>query len=312
MLAAWRGNGLEAGELIRLALDQAMLDGSLGRVAALQLSRAVLENGEGRYEEALLAARQASEGSEQLPLPHLALTELIEAAARCGAIDQGLAALERLTASTAGSGSEWALGLEARSRALLEGGEFAEGLYREAIDRLGRTGLRAELARAHLVYGEWLRREQRRVDAREQLRTAQALFVEMGCLAFANRAERELVATGESTRRRSVETRGELTAQESEIARMASDGLSNREIGLRLFISPRTVEWHLHQIFVKLGLRSRKELRGVFAAADRRRALRAGVSWVELAGIATLSPRSSRLPALPLRRPVEPAREYAA
>ena len=156
--------------------------------------------------------------------------------------------------------TEWALGIEARVRALLSEGDVAERLYRESIERLGRTRVRVELARAHLLYGEWLRRERRRVDAREQLRTAHDMLDTMGIEAFAERARRELLATGETARKRTVETRDELTAQEAQIARLARDGLSNPEIGTRLFISPRTVQYHLRKVFTKLDISSRNQL----------------------------------------------------
>jgi DNA-binding CsgD family transcriptional regulator len=188
------------------------------------------------------------------------LPELVEAAAR-GA-DAGLArdALERLEETTHASGTDWALGIEARCRALLTDGPAAGQLYREGIDRLGRTQIRPELARARLLYGEWLRREQRRVDARDQLRTALEAFVALGMDAFAERARKELLATGEKARKRTVEGRDDLTAQERQIARLARDGLSNPEIGARLYLSPRTVEWHLRHVFAKLEIRSRREL----------------------------------------------------
>ena len=170
-------------------------------------------------------------------------------------------------AATAFAGTDSALGVLARSRALLSEGAAADALYREAIERLGRTRLRPELARAHLLYGEWLRRENRRVDAREQLRTAHEMLVAIGMEAFAERARKELQATGEKVRKRTVETRDDLTAQERQIARLARDGLSNPEIGARLFLSPRTVEWHLHNVFGKLGIRSRRELADVLASS---------------------------------------------
>jgi DNA-binding CsgD family transcriptional regulator len=186
--------------------------------------------------------------------------ELVEAATRSGNPDRASVALQELAEMTRASGTDWALGIEARSRALLSESEAAERRYREAIDRLGRTRVRVELARAHLVYGEWLRRERRRLDAREQLRTAHELFTAMGIEAFAERAARELLATGERARKRTVETSGQLTAQETQIARLARDGLANSEIGARLFISPRTVEYHLHKVFTKLDISSRNQL----------------------------------------------------
>jgi DNA-binding CsgD family transcriptional regulator len=164
--------------------------------------------------------------------------------------------------------TDWALGIRARSRALRSEGEAAESGYREAIDRLGRTRLRPELARTHLLYGEWLRREQRRVDARAHLRAAHEQLTAIGMEAFADRARGELLATGEKLRRRTVETRDELTAQEWHIARLARDGLSNPEIGARLFLSPRTVEWHLRKVFAKLGIRSRRQLAGALPSSD--------------------------------------------
>ena len=176
------------------------------------------------------------------------------------------AALEWLSERTRVTPTDWALGIEARIRALLSGGDDADRLYRESIERLGRTRVRVELARGHLLYGEWLRRERRRVDAREQLRTAHEMLTTMGVEAFAERARRELQATGESVRKRTVETRDELTAQERQIARLARDGLSNPEIGTRLFISPRTVKYHLRKVFIKLDITSRNELDRVLPA----------------------------------------------
>ena len=169
--------------------------------------------------------------------------------------------MRRLAESTSVSGTDWALGVEARSRALLSDGETADRLYRDAIERLGRTRMRAELARAHLLYGEWLRRENRRIDAREQLRAAYQMLTAMGMDGFAERARRELLATGETVRKRTVETLTDLTAQEAQIAKLARDGHTNQEIAAQLFISPRTVEWHLGNVFTKLGITSRKDLR---------------------------------------------------
>jgi DNA-binding CsgD family transcriptional regulator len=189
------------------------------------------------------------------------LVELIEAAARAGSPERGIAAMRRLAESASVSGTDWALGVEARSRALLSDGEAADRLYREAIERLGRTRMGAELARAHLLYGEWLRRENRRIDAREQLRAAYQMLTAMGMDGFAERARRGLLVTGETVRKRTVETLTGLTAQEAQIARLARDGHTNQEIGARLYISPRTVEWHLGHVFTKLGIASRKDLR---------------------------------------------------
>jgi ATP/maltotriose-dependent transcriptional regulator MalT len=188
------------------------------------------------------------------------LPELVEAAARSGQADVADDAIERLVERTRAAGSGLALGIEARSRALLSDGEAADGLYREAIERLGRTRLALELARAHLLYGEWLRRENRRVDARTMLRTAHDQFAAMGAEAFAERSRRELEATGERVAKRSPESRDALTAQERLIAELAGARLSNAEIGAQLFLSPRTVEWHLHKVFAKLGVSSRQQL----------------------------------------------------
>jgi DNA-binding CsgD family transcriptional regulator len=188
------------------------------------------------------------------------LAELIEAGARSGNSERAAEALARLSEITVASGTDWALGIRARSRALLSDGEEADRLYRAALERLGRTRVRADLARAYLVYGEWLRRERRRLDAREQLRRAYAMFTEFGMGAFAERARVELEATGERARRRTVETRDELTPQEAQIVRLAADGATNQEIAARLFISASTVDYHLRQAFRKLGVRSRTPL----------------------------------------------------
>jgi ATP/maltotriose-dependent transcriptional regulator MalT len=226
-------------------------------------------NGLGRYEEALGAAIAASDDTPELFVATWALSELIEAASRTGKTDLASAALERLVDSANPSATDWGLGIAARSRALVGEGEAAERGYCEAIGRLSDTRLHPELARTHLLYGEWLRREGRRVDAREQLRTAHEMLVAIGMEAFAERARRELLATGEKVRRRAVETRDELTAQEDKVARLARDGLSNPEIGARLFLSPRTVEWHLGKVFTKLGIGSRMGLHDALPSADQ-------------------------------------------
>jgi ATP/maltotriose-dependent transcriptional regulator MalT len=197
------------------------------------------------------------------------LPELVEAAARCGRADLAADALERLTERTQAAGTELALGIEARSRALVSDSESAEDLYHEAIQRLGGTHVRSALTRARLLYGEWLRRENSRGEAREQLRTAYEGFTAMGMEAFGERARRELLATGETVRKRSAQTRYEFTAQEVQIAQLAGDGLSNPEIGAQLFLSARTVEWHLRKVFGKLGISSRRELDQALAALAR-------------------------------------------
>jgi len=220
---------------------------------------AVLYNGLGRYGEALGPAQSASTRDELL-MPVLSMPELVEAATRSGQAEVAKEAIDRLSERTSAAGTEFALGIAARSKALLADGEIAELLYLEAIERLGRTLLAFELARAHLVYGEWLRRERQRLDARDHLRRAQDMFSSMRAEAFAARAVRELLATGQTARKRRTDTRDELTAQETQIAALARDGLSNVEIGARLFISPRTVEYHLHKVFTKLGITSREHL----------------------------------------------------
>jgi DNA-binding CsgD family transcriptional regulator len=263
-LAAWRGREGEAGDLIEASMREVVPRGEGIGVTVTQWASALLSNGLGKYQDALVAARQAGEHPQELGVANWGLTELVEAAARSGVTELAADALERLSAMTRASGTDWALGIEARSGALLNEGDAAERLYLEALDRLGRTSIRVELARAHLLYGEWLRRERRRLDAREQLRAAHEMFTAMGLEAFAGRAARELLATGERARKRSVKTREELTAQEAQIARLARDGLSNPEIGARLFISPRTVEYHLHRVFSKLGISSRNQLERAF------------------------------------------------
>jgi DNA-binding CsgD family transcriptional regulator len=258
-LAAFRGREAEASELIESSIKEVVARGEGQGLGLIDWTSAVLYNGVGRYEDALNAAQRAGEHPEELPFAW-GLAEFIEAATRSGKAAGAADALERLSETTRASGTDWALGIEARSRALLSDGETAERLYREALDRLGRTAVRTALARAHLLYGEWLRRERRRTDAREQLRTAHDLLSAMGMEAFADRAARELLATGETARKRVVETSDELTPQEAQVARLARDGLSNPEIGARLFISPRTVQYHLRKVFMKLGIDSRLQL----------------------------------------------------
>ena len=255
-LLAWQGRRAEVRALMH---TEAISRREGGGVGVAQFAVALLENGLGHYDDALVIAEQAAEHRAEVASTKWALVELIEAAVRSGS-DAGAEALRALTVMTQASGTDWALGLEARSRALLNQTQNAESLYREAIERLGRTQVRAELARAHLLYGEWLRRERRRLDAREQLRTAHELLVEMGIEAFAERAARELRATGGTARKRRVEASGNLTPQEAQVAHLAREGLSNREIASRLFLSPRTVEYHLRKVFTKLQIKSRQEL----------------------------------------------------
>jgi DNA-binding CsgD family transcriptional regulator len=263
VLRLWslQGRDTEASALIETTIEQADAGGQGESAKMAQWAATVLYNGLARYDDAVSAAREVTTNAIDPWQSMWALPEFVEAAARVGDIELASDALERLAETTQPAGTEFALGIEARSRALLSDGATAEELYREAIDRLSRTKLRPELARAHLLYGEWLRREGRRVDAREQLRTAHDLFLAIGMEAFAERAGWELLATGEKVRKRSPEMREELTAQEEQIARLARDGLSNPEIGGQLFISARTVEWHLRKVFTKLGISSRRQLR---------------------------------------------------
>jgi DNA-binding CsgD family transcriptional regulator len=271
MLASLRGRQADAAELIEGTIAEATAGGQGIAVAYAHWAAAILANGLGRYADALAEARQASEDRSTLYISMWALPELIEAAARTG--DTGAAgdALTRLAEFTLAGGTDFGLGVEARSRALLSAGETAENLYREAIERLGRTRLRPELARAHLLYGEWLGRENRRTDAREQLRTAHDMLAAMGAEAFAERARYELLATGEIVRQRTAEPVSTLTAQEAHIARLAADGHTNPEIAAQLFLSARTVEWHLRKIFTKLGIGSRRELRKALPAVPEGR-----------------------------------------
>jgi DNA-binding CsgD family transcriptional regulator len=259
-LPALGGRESELEELVATVSPGAEQRGEGFALAAIELVRAVLYNGLGRYEEALTASNSAHDAAEQSGPSITGVVELVEAAVRCGERERAATALAELCERTQASGTDWALGTEARSRALLSEGDAAEQLYETAIERLARTRLRVDLARAHLLYGEWLRRERRRLDAREHLRVALQAFTAMGTEAFAQRAERELLATGERVRKRSVETRSELTSQEVQIAQMARDGLSNAEIGERLFISQHTVAYHLRKVFTKLDITSRNQL----------------------------------------------------
>jgi len=267
LLACLRGRPAEAVPLIDATIDAARAGGHGFVLVVARWVAAVLYNGLGRYDEAREAARQAAEDPFGYHVSLWALPELIEAAARGGNMLMAGDALQRLAETTQAGGNDWGLGIEARSRALVTEGQAADGWYREAIGRLGRTGLRPELARAYLLHGEWLRRENRRADAREQLRTAHDMFDEIGMEAFAERARRELLATGETARKRAaqpaVEASQQLTPQEAQVAQLARDGLSNPEIGARLFISSHTVQYHLKKVFGKLGISSRGQLHRV-------------------------------------------------
>jgi DNA-binding CsgD family transcriptional regulator len=235
-----------------------------------EYARAVLHNGLGQYRAALASAEAASV-QDDLGLSGWLLPEVVEAATRSDQQEAAAGALERLTERTSAAGTDWALGIEARSRALRSDGTLAEALYREAIERLGRCRLATDRARAHMLFGEWLRREGRRVDAREQLRTAHDLLAAIGMEAFAQRARRELVGTGERVRKRTADTRDDLTAQETQIAQLAREGCSNAEIGAQLFLSPRTVEWHMGKILAKLEISSRRELDQALRTRSRAR-----------------------------------------
>ena len=264
LLAALRGRDAEAAPLIEATIAEATAGGQGAAVTWARWVTAILRNGRGRYAEATAAAEQASRDTPEAYVSMWALPELIEAAARTGDTQRAARALDELTETTRPGGTDWGLGIEARCRALVSAGQAADGLHREAIDLLGRTRLRPELARAHLLYGEWLRRENRRTDAREQLRTAHAMLDQIGMEGFAERARRELLATGETARRRTrqaaAEPSQELTPQEAQVARLARDGLSNAEIGARLFISAHTAQYHLSKVFAKLGITSRGQL----------------------------------------------------
>jgi DNA-binding CsgD family transcriptional regulator len=269
LLAAFRGRDEESSLLADATMEDAVARGEGLGVQLARWATAVVDNGLGRYDQALAAATVASDESAGLFISTWALPEVIEASVRTGQTELGTAALERLAEATSAADTDWARGVEARSRALLSADGKAEACYQEAIRRLSGTPLRPELARAHLLYGEWLRRQHRRVDARAQLRTAHELLEGIGMEGFAERARRELLATGEKVRKRRDDTRDELTPQEAHIARLARDGRTNSEIGTELYISARTVEWHLRKVFTKLGIVSRKDLQGALAGADR-------------------------------------------
>lgn len=259
-LAAFRGNRSEASAVIRATTRDVVQRGEGIWLSAAEFSDAVLNNGLGDYKKAMTAAGRAAEHTD-LALSAWATVELIEAAARSGMVSTAADALAKLSEMTTASGTEWALGVEARARALLNDGGAAERLYHEAIERLGRTRIRAELARTHLLYGEWLRREGRRAEARTQLSIAHGMLETMGMAAFAERAHHELQAAGAPVRARSADVaQEELTAQEGQIARLACEGLSNPEIAARMFISARTVQYHLGKVFAKLNISSRSQL----------------------------------------------------
>jgi DNA-binding CsgD family transcriptional regulator len=264
ILSAWQGREIESTKLIETTEREANARGEGIGLAISAYARAVLCNGLGRYEEALAAAVAASEHREVVA-ENWGLSELIEPATRTDRTDLAADAMERLSRKAYATRTDWALGIDARSRALLSEDDRAEVFFLKAIDHLSQTRVRAELARTHLLYGEWLRRMNRRVDARAQLHIAFDNFSSSGMEAFAERARRELSATGETVRKRTVETRDDLTPQEWQIAELARDGLSNPEIGARLFLSRRTVEWHLRHVFAKLGIKSRRDLPSALA-----------------------------------------------
>ena len=268
LLAGYRGRPKEAEPLFTATTEDSTARGEGLAVQMANWSAAVLSNGLGRYAEALAVAEPATEETYSPLSTQLVLPELIEAAARTGRADLARQALGRLSAMTV-EGSDWAKGLEARSRALVSAGREAEQCYAEAVERLGRTQLRPDLARAHLLYGEWLRRENRRLDARHQLHAAYQLLDAIGAGAFAERARRELLATGEKVRKREADTHSQLTPQEEHIIQLARDGRTNPEIAAELFISTRTVEWHLRKVFAKLGITSRRDLHNSLSPRDQ-------------------------------------------
>ena len=246
--------------MVRTSTQDFIARGEGMGLTVAQWVTAALYNGLARYEDAFAAATQAAAEPHELWFSTFAAVELIEAASRSGRSAPAAQALALLTESTRASGTPWALGVEARSRALLHRGEAAETLYREAIDRLQPTRLLLDLARAHLLFGEWLRRQRRRLDARKELRVAHELFSDFGTEAFAERARVELQATGEHARKRTVGTLDQLTPQEAQVARLVAQGHTNRDIAAQLFISPSTVEYHLRKAFRKLDVKTRTQL----------------------------------------------------
>jgi len=270
LLAGYRGRPAEAVPLFTATTQDSTARGEGLAVQMANWSAAVLYNGLGRYAEALAVAEPATEETYSSLSTQLILPELIEAAVRTGRADLAGEAVGRLSAMTIIEGSDWAKGLQARSRALISEGQEAEQCYAEAVERLGRTPLRPESARAHLLYGEWLRRQNRRLDARRQLHAAYNLFTVIGADAFAERARSELLATGEKVRKREVDTYSQLTPQEEHIVRLARDGRTNPEIAAELFISTRTVEWHLRKVFAKLGITSRRDLHNALPPRGQR------------------------------------------
>jgi ATP/maltotriose-dependent transcriptional regulator MalT len=270
-VAAWRGDLVTALALVDVMVGGADSRGEGSALTAAEYATAILYNGLGEYELAFEGAQKAA-AADDIATSSWALCELVEAAVRSGQHEVARESLDQLRVRTSASGTAWAKGTEARVSAFLEDGRSAEHLHRAGIEALGRSRAVAHLARARLGYGEWLRRENRRVDAREQLRQAYDLFAEMGADGFAERSRRELLATGEKVRKRRDDTRDDLTPQEQQIARLARDGLTNPEIGAELYISPRTVEWHLRKVYTKLGVSSRKGLRGALRTPDRERA----------------------------------------
>jgi DNA-binding CsgD family transcriptional regulator len=259
-LAAWRGQEAETSRLTAAGDRDATARGEGRTIGVDRYATAVLYNGLGRYDDALAAAKKATEYPQDLAFFMWGLVELIEAAARSGKPELAADGLRRLSEKTRTSRTDWALGVEAQSRALVSEDDVVEPLFREAIERLERTRVRVALARTHLLYGEWLRRERRRLDAREQLRHAHEMFTDFGMQAFAERARVELRATGEHARKRTVETREDLTPQEAQISRLAAEGATNQAIAAQLFISPSTVDYHLRKAFRKLGVKSRHQL----------------------------------------------------